>query len=275
MTAEHIHDALTLLPADLIAEANRIRSGKPKVIVWKRYAAMAACFVLVLCSGWFCMRLFGPKGAADSVKEVPMEAAAMQAPESSNSVATAKGAQAPAAYNGEKATPESTEEEMTALPTEAAENSGAHLQADSTSGSAAALHPGITLVQCMEALPGASTTACFSSSPHPQLFQSRTDLEVYRDKDIQPFDPEPVMDACEGYDNAWFETHDLLLISVCSVPASQIPEITAFYPEDGQWYVCIASDPDRTEAERKDWQLLLTIEKGLIASEDDITLIFE
>lgn len=275
MTPEHIHDALTLLPADLIEEADRKRSRKPKVILWKRYAAMAASFAVVLCCSWFCLRLFGPKGATESMKEVPTEAAVMQAPEAANGVAAVRETQAAAEYDGDEAAPESAEEEMCALPTEAAENGGAGLQADSTSGSAPALHPGITLVQCMEALPGASTTACFSSAPAPKLFQSRSDLEAYRDKDIHPFDPEPVMEACEGYDDTWFQTHDLLLISVCSVPASQIPEIAAFYAEDGQWYVCIASDPDRAEAERKDWQFLIDAEKGLIDSADSIILINE
>lgn len=51
MTADKLHDALTLLPADLIAETDRKRSRPRNVIPWKRYAAMAACFVLVLSTG--------------------------------------------------------------------------------------------------------------------------------------------------------------------------------------------------------------------------------
>lgn len=50
MTGEQFHDALTLLPEDLIARADEIRSRKPKIIRWRRYASLAACCaLLVLC----------------------------------------------------------------------------------------------------------------------------------------------------------------------------------------------------------------------------------
>lgn len=50
MTGEQFHDALTLLPADLIAQADEIRCRKPKILPWKRYAAIAACLAVLLCS---------------------------------------------------------------------------------------------------------------------------------------------------------------------------------------------------------------------------------
>lgn len=75
MTADHIHDALTLLPSDLIAEADRKRQGTPKKVLWKPIAAMAACFALLLCSGWYCMLLFGAGGGSvteQAAAEAPM-----------------------------------------------------------------------------------------------------------------------------------------------------------------------------------------------------------
>ena len=48
MTGEQFHDALTLLPTDLIAQTDEIRCRKPKILPWKRYAATAACFALLL-----------------------------------------------------------------------------------------------------------------------------------------------------------------------------------------------------------------------------------
>ena len=48
MTAEQFHDVLTLLPEDLVARADEYRSRKPKVIPLKRYAALAACFAVLL-----------------------------------------------------------------------------------------------------------------------------------------------------------------------------------------------------------------------------------
>ena len=50
MTSEQFHDALTLLPEDLIARADEFRSRKPKVIPLKRYAALAASFAVLLTS---------------------------------------------------------------------------------------------------------------------------------------------------------------------------------------------------------------------------------
>lgn len=106
MTAEHIHDALTLLPADLVMEADRKRSGRPGVLVWKKIAAMAACFALVLGFGWYGLLLFGSKGGAtmeQAAAEVPM----MQAePEN-------EAARGPAA--------EAVEETLCSLPTAPAE----------------------------------------------------------------------------------------------------------------------------------------------------------
>lgn len=46
MTGEQFHDALTLLPEDLIARADEVRSRKPKTLHWRRYVSLAAC--------WFC-----------------------------------------------------------------------------------------------------------------------------------------------------------------------------------------------------------------------------
>ena len=53
MTAEQFHDALTLLPEDLVARADRIRSRKRTRIPWKSCAAIAACFAVLLCSAVF------------------------------------------------------------------------------------------------------------------------------------------------------------------------------------------------------------------------------
>ena len=50
MTSEQFHDALTLLPEDLVAHADQYRCRKPKVIPLKPYAATAACLAVVLCA---------------------------------------------------------------------------------------------------------------------------------------------------------------------------------------------------------------------------------
>ena len=50
MTSEQFHDALTLLPEDLVAHAEQYRCRKPRVIPLKPYAAAAACLAVVLCA---------------------------------------------------------------------------------------------------------------------------------------------------------------------------------------------------------------------------------
>lgn len=65
MTSEKLHDALNLLPADLVAgtDALRTQPKKPQVH-WQRWAAMAACLAVVLLAGTMFSRLFGRMGSS-------------------------------------------------------------------------------------------------------------------------------------------------------------------------------------------------------------------
>ena len=90
MTPEQLHDALGMLPADLIAETDKLRSRPVrKVIPWKNLAAMAACFLLVLGCGLFTVNRILPAvggGTKEAIPENSMQAApqapAMAEPES-------------------------------------------------------------------------------------------------------------------------------------------------------------------------------------------------
>lgn len=64
MTTQQLHDALTLLPEDLILEADRRRNAR-RTIPFKRYAAMAAMFVLVLGCAALVRSLGSNKGAVE------------------------------------------------------------------------------------------------------------------------------------------------------------------------------------------------------------------
>jgi len=79
MTAEKLHDALSLLPADLITETDKLRTNpRPKVIAWKRVLPMAACFALLLsCGVFWSMHQSGGKSAP---MEMMMQEAAAEAP---------------------------------------------------------------------------------------------------------------------------------------------------------------------------------------------------
>ena len=72
MNPENIHDALNLLPDDLIAEADALRQNPGKTIPWKRLIPMAACFALVLGAMYVVLPNMATKDAAPEAA-APME----------------------------------------------------------------------------------------------------------------------------------------------------------------------------------------------------------
>ena len=80
MTSEKLHDALNLLPADLVAETDALRTQvkKPQVH-WQRWAAMAACLAVVLLAGTTMFSYFfghmGSSSPAAAVDKAPMSIA--------------------------------------------------------------------------------------------------------------------------------------------------------------------------------------------------------
>lgn len=83
MTVHDLHDALNLLPSDLITAADRVRTGsKTAVIPWKRLLPAAACLVLLIGSSTYWMWRSNWQGHIDSMSHlgIKQESAAMQAP---------------------------------------------------------------------------------------------------------------------------------------------------------------------------------------------------
>lgn len=82
MTADQFHDALTLLPGELLAETDRLRNApvKPRRIPFARYAGLAASLAVVLFCGWFVHGLFHAKGTS-SADSTLMNGAVVLAPE--------------------------------------------------------------------------------------------------------------------------------------------------------------------------------------------------
>lgn len=83
MTVHDIHDALTLLPGDLITAADKLRSApKDKVIHWRRWVSLAAVLALVLGTSLvFAEELMPAMGGAkmeSAVAEAPAAAAPME-----------------------------------------------------------------------------------------------------------------------------------------------------------------------------------------------------
>lgn len=82
MTAEKLLDAIGLLPADLVAAADRLRTApRTRVVQWKRWVSLAACLVLVLSVGLVVRREILPgMGAKTAKTEAAPEAPMAMAP---------------------------------------------------------------------------------------------------------------------------------------------------------------------------------------------------
>ena len=76
MTGEQFHNALTLLPEDLVARADEVRRCRPKAIPLKRYAALAAAFAVLLTSAVMVHTLRQRSAPSEMVMAAPY--AAMQ-----------------------------------------------------------------------------------------------------------------------------------------------------------------------------------------------------
>ena len=97
MTAEKLHDALNMLPSDLLTATDRLRTApRTKIILWKRLLPVAACFVLLMGIGLLVRHeMLGHIVMKQVVPEAP--AAMAPIPESQEVTADAAAPQAPAA----------------------------------------------------------------------------------------------------------------------------------------------------------------------------------
>ena len=123
MTVHDLHDALNLLPSDLITAADRVRTGsKTKVVYWKRMIPVAACFALLIGLGLVLRGedMLGHMMKTETAPEAP--AAMAPVPESQKVIADAAAPELPA----DIAVPESPAEEKPAAkaPTEAPKEAG-------------------------------------------------------------------------------------------------------------------------------------------------------
>lgn len=270
MTAEQLHDALTLLPADLVAEADRRRSGRPKVLRRKRYAAMAACFLLVFCGGMLVHSTLGMGGKTAYMSE---EAAL---PETM--------AAAPQAAEPESAAQEDSPDQIApkedaplcTLPAAVpdAENNPAETVTENSSVTTATGGFAIRYVQTPRKK---NSTASFASDPRICLLQSRTELDAYLERYDWQYDFGRLMSECERLDEAWFVSQDLLLLSIHSVPPEEGCQVNTIQETDGIWEIGMGTSLRLEEpiAQRTDWHILIETEKGQIPDAASVMLIFE
>ena len=117
MTVHDLHDALNLLPGDLVAATDKLRTApKSRVIQWRRWVSLAAVLALVIGTGWVFQREILPAmggGSKETAAEAP--AAMAQVPESGMTGADSAIVEVPAA---DAAPAEGSRTDVTAEPEE-------------------------------------------------------------------------------------------------------------------------------------------------------------
>ena len=240
MTGEQFHDALTLLPADLIAQADKLRCRKPKVIPWKKYAALAACLAVLLCGAV----------VSRNMRSVTMtETMSAAAPASAEEAAAEDAAAVDAAPRMEaaKGSPE-------AAPSNAMADNGVDFT-------------------CVETPVNRNSTACYAHGPSAAVLTSPEELEAYCAKWSSGYQLDALTAACQSYDKLWFASNDLLLIPLVSVPAGQSCIVTEMTLQNGACDITIALTGEETE-EIANYHILVPIEKGAVSDAGKVTLHF-
>lgn len=222
MTAEKFHDALTLLPLDLVAEADRARqSPRKRRRHWGHYCALAASLTVVMLCGWFINEAF--HAGSKSTDTALTNEAAIQLP--------APGAASGNADPADRATPEDA-------PPEKGE-----------------LYPGIALLAPVENLPDTNSAVNTSAPPPVRLLTGPEEL------------PEGLI-----LSENWFDSHDLLLFHFSGFP--ECPQLLDIQAEENVWYFLFPASGGEIPA-GKDWYLPVSVEKGLIAENAQLQVIFE
>lgn len=235
MTAEQLHDAIGLLPGDLLAETDKARMNpRPrKRVLWKPILVMAACLALIL-TGWF--RWFQPKGSSGAAADT----AALQAAPAAG--APENGAAAEEAAPAQEADPFRSQSTVT----------------DGTSFPEAVSTPRLTGE---------------AGEPAAVLLRSPQDYQDYQTQMGEQFDLTQLDSWLSALDEIWFESRDLVLIRVEHVPAGEQPQITSITQEAGTLTVEILrydSSEDGTC-----WHILTAVKKGSVENSGMISLIVE
>ena len=243
MTAEQLHDAIGLLPADLVTEADALRQSRPlRRSHWKHYAAMAACFALVLgCALTVRLGMTGKMSRTDAVMEAaPAEIPALQAPEA-----------------------EADSSAVTAAGTARDTDNGQSMDVDTPLETAAASEtPEILCVRT----PEISSTKCYLSGPKTTLVSSQEELDAYRTEWEGAYLLDELTAACESFDDTWFAAHDLVLIPVDAASVA----VTEILSQEGSLEIHLAVTHSDTDTS---WLVLVEPEKGTVSRAENIRLV--
>lgn len=236
MNVEILHDALNLLPGDLVTAVDRLRSApRKKPIRWPRFATIAACAALVLWGGAvMAIFLSGMGGLASSTAEN----SSLQLDMSANSVETpAEGA------------PESKENSLT--PT------GYPVQFGDISAAQYCLTP-------------VDSTLCIDRSA-ASLIRSREELDTH----CQDLDTlREACTAYDDAWFAEQDLVMICLDVERSELRPQVQSLMLTGDDAAEVTVTFTEQPEDNAPDPACWHILLPVQKGLIADVEDITVLF-
>lgn len=236
MTTAQLHDAIGLLPVDLIAETDCLRCRKQQRLHWQRYAAMAAAAVLVICGGVISWRLLpGSKTAAAP------EAAQFAAASATVADEALPGAQAPMADAA------------------GADNGSPNL----ATAASLAVHYAAT---------PALTEAAQTQPIYVALMTSLEDWQTYRQQQEGSYDLTQLDTVMDSRDETHFEYQDLVLIRL-DASASAGPAVQNMVWEEGSLEIYLNNTATQEDADQTCWHIALDVEKGALADADQIQLI--
>lgn len=238
MTTAQLHDAIGLLPVDLIAETDALRCRKQPRLHWQRYAAMAAAAVLVICGGVIGWRLL--PGTASKTAAAP-EAAQFAANGAIMADEALPGAQAPMADAA------------------GADNASPNLATASTLSVHYAATPALT-------------EAAQTQPTYVALMTSLEDWQTYRQQQEESYDLTQLDTVMDSRDEGYFESQDLVLIRL-NAPASADPAVENMVWEEGSLDIYLNNVAPQEDAGQTCWHIALDVEKGALADADQIQLI--
>jgi len=246
MTAEQLHDALGMLSSDLIAETDALRTRpRTPVIQWHRWAAMAACLVLVLGCGFAVMRsgLLASGGNTEKFALQQDMAAAECAPE------------APAA----------------AAPTEAAgELTDNSLSREEPAEDSCDCAPSIT----EEEAPTYGTPPVDIDSAEFFFGELSIHDEVHLIKTVAELDALDL--GIDVYDEGWFGDFDLLLIALPGITSPDRLDISMEQGADPHHWEIRLGDDLLERADCADSLLIcIPVHKGHIPEDAEFALLYE
>lgn len=271
MTSDMFQDAISLLPNDLIAETDKLRSApSPTVIQWKRWVALAACLVLVLSTGLVFYQRILPGMGGGATEMAIDQAAAECAPEAPAAMySNGKPTEAPAADASNSITSDSRESPMEkAEPEEALTPTG--YPADG------AWFIDLSAAQSLLTYPAQEGSLCIDSS-QTVILRTSTSLDSYLRDWGDDYNLYSLEEACAAFDEGWFERHDLLFIRVNTEKSELVPVIDSFTftgPESCEIVICGPLMPEDNSPDPACWHILLPVKKGLLQEAIDITLLF-